>query len=172
MSVVEGLGKALGAEVFTTGARPPKGRVFTKSKGKLVMLASAVGALLAFLALIVASQTPKAEHYPSQAITNPRSPTEQEALSQPGAAPRMSEKEALEAYGKLPLSFIPNEGQTDKAVRYYAQGAGYGFFFTKEGATLSFAEGKGRGGHALCPRLPGGRSWRYARSPKAAFGGS
>jgi Beta-propeller repeat len=34
-------------------------------------------------------------------------------------------------------------------VRYYAQGAGYGFFFTKGGATLSFAEGKGRGGHAL-----------------------
>ena len=61
----------------------------------------------------------------------------------------MSEKEALDAYGKLPLSFIPNEGQTDEAVRYYAQGAGYGFFFTKEGATLSFAEGKGRGGHAL-----------------------
>jgi hypothetical protein len=46
----------------------------------------------------------------------------------------MSEKEALDAYGKLPLSFIPNEGQsTDEAVRYYAQGAGYGFFFTKGG---------------------------------------
>jgi hypothetical protein len=60
----------------------------------------------------------------------------------------MSEEEALGAYGKLALSFIPNEGQTDQAVRYYAQGAGYGFFFTKEGAMLSFAEGKGRG-HAL-----------------------
>src|ERR687898_2732921 len=60
----------------------------------------------------------------------------------------MSEKEALDAYGKLPLSFVPNEGQTDKAVRYYAQGAGYGFFFTKEGARLSFADGEGRG-HAL-----------------------
>jgi hypothetical protein len=36
----------------------------------------------------------------------------------------------LDVYGKLPLSFVPNEGQTDKAVRYYAQGAGYGFFFT------------------------------------------
>jgi hypothetical protein len=60
----------------------------------------------------------------------------------------MSEKEALDAYAKLPLSFVPNEGQTDKAVRYYAQGAGYGFFFTHKGATLSFAEGKGRG-HAL-----------------------
>jgi hypothetical protein len=68
-------------------------------------------------------------------------------LSQP-AAPQMSEQEALEAYEKLPLSFIPNEGQSDKAVRYYAQGAGYGFFFTHKGARLSFAEGKGRG-HVL-----------------------
>ena len=61
----------------------------------------------------------------------------------------MSEREALDAYGKLPISFVPNEGQTDEAVRYYAQGAGYGFFFTQKGAMLSFAEGKGRGGHAL-----------------------
>ena len=60
----------------------------------------------------------------------------------------MSEEAALDAYGKLPLSFIPNEGQTDEAVRYYAQGAGYGFFFTNDGAMLSFAKGKGRG-HAL-----------------------
>ena len=62
----------------------------------------------------------------------------------------MNEEEALDAYGKLPLSFVPNKGQTDEeAVRYYAQGAGYGFFFTKKGATLSFADGKRRGGHAL-----------------------
>ncbi len=68
----------------------------------------------------------------------------------------MSEREALDAYGKLPLSFIPNEGQiTDEAVRYSAQGAGYGFFFTQEGATLSFAEGKGRGGHALALAFQG-----------------
>jgi hypothetical protein len=33
-------------------------------------------------------------------------------------------------------------------VRYYAQGAGYGFF-TKGGAMLSFTEGKGRDGRAL-----------------------
>ena len=57
----------------------------------------------------------------------------------------MSEQEALDAYEKLPLSFIPNEGQTDKAVRYYAQGAGYSFFFTHKGATLSFADGEGGG---------------------------
>jgi hypothetical protein len=38
---------------------------------------------------------------------------------------QMSESKALNAYKKLPLSFIPNECQTDEAVRYYAQGAGY-----------------------------------------------
>jgi hypothetical protein len=34
-------------------------------------------------------------------------------------------RKAHNAYKKLPLSFIPNESQTDEAVRYYAQGAGY-----------------------------------------------
>jgi hypothetical protein len=56
----------------------------------------------------------------------------------------MSDEEALEAYGKLPLFFVPNEGQTGEAVRYYAQGAGYGFFFTEGGAMLSFVGGEGR----------------------------
>jgi hypothetical protein len=38
----------------------------------------------------------------------------------------MSEEEAFEAYAKLPLSFVPNEGQTsEEVVRYYARGAGY-----------------------------------------------
>ena len=70
-------------------------------------------------------------------------------VSEATVAPQMSEEEALKAYGKLPLSFIPNEGQaTDEAVRYYAQGAGYGFFFTKGGAMLSLADAEGRG-HAL-----------------------
>ena len=38
---------------------------------------------------------------------------------------QMSERKALNAYKKLPHSFIPNESQTDEAVHYYAQGAGY-----------------------------------------------
>jgi hypothetical protein len=85
------------------------------------------------------------------ASTPDQSGTASPVSSEPtAAAPQLSEQEALDAYEKLPLSFIPNEGQTtDEAVRYYAQGAGYGFFFTHKGATLSFAEGKGRGGHTL-----------------------
>jgi hypothetical protein len=149
MSVVAGLGKAAaGAEVLTREARPAMGRAFPKTKRALVMVAVALLVLVAFATLIPASEAPNAGHSYSAASTPDRSgaPVSSEPTA---AAPRMSEREALDAYGKLPLSFIPNEGQTDKAVRYYAQGAGYGFFFTHKGATLSFAEGKGRGGHAL-----------------------
>ncbi|WP_217697922.1 Ig-like domain-containing protein, partial [Sinomonas mesophila] len=59
----------------------------------------------------------------------------------------MSTDSALEAYGKLPLSFVANAGQTDEGVRYYAQGAGFGFFFTEDKAVLSLS--KGDRGHAL-----------------------
>jgi hypothetical protein len=135
---------AAGAEVLT-GTRPARGRAFPgRKKCVLVTAVALVAILAAFAALIPASQAPNAErHHSSVGNTHDQSM----ALSQP-AAPQMSEQEALKAYEKLPLSFIPNEGQTDKAVRYYAQGAGYGFFFTKEGARLYFADGEG-GGHAL-----------------------
>src|SRR5215204_4399649 len=137
---VVGSTASAGAEVLR-GARPARGRAFPGKKKALVVVAVTLLALLAaFAVLIAASNAPNADHHSSAAST-------QHDQSR-AAAPQMSEKEALDAYGKLPLSFIPNEGQTDEAVRYYAQGAGYGFFFTKEGARLSFADGEG-GGHAL-----------------------
>jgi photosystem II stability/assembly factor-like uncharacterized protein len=39
-------------------------------------------------------------------------------------------------YGKLPLSFEANTGQTDSSVKYFARGAGYNVFFTAEEAVL------------------------------------
>jgi hypothetical protein len=129
------LGKAAGAEVLR-GARPARGGAFPGKKA--LVAAVALIAFAAFAILISASETPNADHDYSAGTTHDQS----------RAAPQMSDEEALDAYGKLPLSFIPNEGQTDKVVRYYAQGAGYGFFSTQRGATLSFAQGKGRG-HAL-----------------------
>jgi hypothetical protein len=134
---------AAGIEVLP-GARPARGRTFPGKKWVLVTALALLAILAAFAALIPASQAPNADHlHSSVGNTHDQS----RALSQP-AAPQMSEEEALDAFEKLPLSFIPNEGQTDKAVRYYAQGAGYGFFFTHKGARLSFADGEG-GGHAL-----------------------
>jgi hypothetical protein len=147
MSIVAGVGKAAGAEVPITGARST-GRAFPKTKRALVAAVALLLALAVLAALIPASQAPSAGHSYSAVSTDSRSGAGAAPVSEP-AAPQMSEREALDAYGKLPLSFVPNEGQTDETVRYYAQGAGYGFFFSKEGATLSFAEGKGRGGHAL-----------------------
>jgi hypothetical protein len=144
--VARGVGStaAAGAEVLT-GARPA-GRALPGKKRALVVVALLV-LLAAFAALIAASQAPSAEHHHSSAGSTADQSGVGAPVSQP-AAPQMSEQEALDAYEKLPLSFIPNEGQTDKAVRYYAQGAGYSFFFTHKGATLSFADGEG-GGHAL-----------------------
>jgi hypothetical protein len=147
LSVVAGLAKAAAGTKVLMGTRPARGRLFPRTKRALVV-AVALLALVAFAAMIPASQVPSAEH--SSTGSTDYQPGAAAPVSQP-ATPQMSEEEALDAYEKLPLSFIPNEGQiTEEAVRYYAQGAGYGFFFTKEVATLSFAEGsKGHGGHAL-----------------------
>jgi hypothetical protein len=129
---------AASAEVLR-GSRPVRGRVSPGKKALVVVAVALLALLAAFATLIAASKAPNADHHSSAGSTHDQSRA---------AAPQMSEKEALDAYGNLPLAFVPNEGQTEEAVRYYAQGAGYGFFFTKEGARLSFADGEGRG-HAL-----------------------
>jgi hypothetical protein len=48
----------------------------------------------------------------------------------------------LASYGQLPLSFIPNRGQTDARVRYHAQAAGVQVFLTDNKAIFSFEKGK------------------------------
>jgi Bacterial Ig-like domain (group 1)/Beta-propeller repeat len=53
-----------------------------------------------------------------------------------------SKQQALSAYQKLPLAFVPNAGQTDARVRYSAQRAGMSVFFTRSEAVLAFAKGK------------------------------
>jgi hypothetical protein len=69
---------------------------------------------------------------------------------QPAGASAASERdEVIDAYRKLPLSFVANAGQTDEAVRYYAQGAGYGFFFTPKRAMLSLTKSDQQRGTAL-----------------------
>src|SRR5579863_201310 len=45
------------------------------------------------------------------------------------------------AYGRLPLSFELNEGQTDRRVEYVAHGKGYSLFLTREGAVLALRRG-------------------------------
>jgi hypothetical protein len=63
-------------------------------------------------------------------------------LPPPTAVPSLgsASQHAVGAYEKLPLSFVPNAGQTDPSVRYYAQASGRAFYFTPDRAVFSFSE--------------------------------
>jgi Beta-propeller repeat len=54
----------------------------------------------------------------------------------------MGKQKLRRTYGKLPLLFVPNAGQTERRVRYYAQGAGFAFYLTKHKAVLALNRGK------------------------------
>jgi hypothetical protein len=49
-----------------------------------------------------------------------------------------NEQEVLDAYGNLPLAFVPNAGQTDALVRFSAQTVGAQFHFTETEAVFAF----------------------------------
>src|SRR3982074_2742937 len=42
----------------------------------------------------------------------------------------------VESYGRLPLIFEANEGQTDEQVKFLSRGPGYDLFLTAAGAVL------------------------------------
>jgi hypothetical protein len=45
-------------------------------------------------------------------------------------AQREEKPQVVSNYGKLPLSFEANQGQTDKAVKFFSRGSGYGLYLT------------------------------------------
>src|SRR6266403_654693 len=51
--------------------------------------------------------------------------------------PTKPDSQWREAYGKLPLSFEENVGQTAQEVRYVSRGAGYELFLTPQEAVLA-----------------------------------
>jgi hypothetical protein len=56
----------------------------------------------------------------------------------PGGSVQLNQARALNAFNRLPLSFIANQGQTDPSVRYYHHGAAQSFYFTADKAVLVF----------------------------------
>ena len=51
-----------------------------------------------------------------------------------------TEAQLLEAFGKLPLRFEPNVGQTDPQVDFLARGQGYVLFLTAGEAVMVFEQ--------------------------------
>ncbi len=65
--------------------------------------------------------------------------------SKPAIGPptnRASAAVTKQKYGELPLSFVPNAGQADPAVRYSAQAPGFAVSFAATEALFSFLRGK------------------------------
>ena len=62
-------------------------------------------------------------------------------------------------YGKLPLSFEANQGQTDPQVRFLSRGQGYSLFLTDQAAVLALTNSGGQvKGDAFV------KHWRYLRN--------
>ena len=101
---------------------------WTSVQGRPARRGNGIGVLVLFVVVVVAA-----------VVAASRSPAPFSKAS--------AENKALASYGKVPLLFVPNEGQADRRVRYYAQGGGHAFYFTRNKAVLSFT--KGRRGVAL-----------------------
>ena len=87
----------------------------------------------------------------------------------PTAGPSsLSKAQVAESYGRLPLFFTENQGQTDPQVKFYTRGQGHAVFFTPEGMVLSLSrasddakrsgkkKGKGKGDQELVQLRPQG----------------
>lgn len=55
----------------------------------------------------------------------------------PGGVDGSADTKIVESYGKLPLSFEANRGQTDSRVQFISRGQGYTLFLTSREAVLS-----------------------------------
>ena len=69
---------------------------------------------------------------------NPRTAAVARSHASP-ALERASRMKAAETYGRLPLTFEANRGQTDSRVKYMSRGQGYTLFLTNSEAVLSMA---------------------------------
>src|SRR3989442_1273070 len=56
-------------------------------------------------------------------------------------SPQATKPQVLAAYGKLPLSFEANQGQTEPQVKFLSRGSGYTLFLTSTEAVLVLREG-------------------------------
>jgi hypothetical protein len=115
---------------------------------KLVLTSLAALSLLALLALLAHPEPLKhalrafraATHGP--VVTSPAKPSPNAAMRSAAEA----RPAVLAAYGRLPLGFEINEGQTDRNVKFLTRGSGYTLFLTGNEAVLSLRQPRRRRG--------------------------
>jgi Beta-propeller repeat len=93
-------------------------------------------------------------------------------LQDRGAAPRgradiqrqATQSRLVQSYGKLPLSFEANRGQTDSQVKFLSRGSGYTLFLTRDEAVLALRGSDPRGGAAPAAHQPSAAGSEVQRS--------
>src|SRR5947208_13376018 len=86
----------------------------------------------------------------------------------PGQLDAASQARLAEAYGKLPLSFEANQGQTDRRVKFLSRGSGYTLLLTGDEAVLALETSRKSKVESRKPRPEPGSANLLSRS--AAFG--
>ena len=94
-------------------------------------------ALTGAIALIVAITWTTARPTVSQNLRAAQSAAPQVPASLQNQVPASDRARIAETYGKLPLSFEANQGQSDKQVKFLSRGQGYTLFLTGDEAVLS-----------------------------------
>src|SRR6266478_4930588 len=102
----------------------------TRSSWVKSLTIAIVGMLISGLWLLTTFRTPE-KHAAKEEVSVVA------AREASGSAGRNQDSKWLEAYGKLPLSFEENVGQTAQEVRYVSHGAGYELFLTPQEAVLT-----------------------------------
>lgn len=104
-----------------------------QTKSPLVRIAAVVGAVSIILTLFVLINIERPAHSSRKVSTNQMATT-----ATPGTLPSAAQKKDWSyEYGKLPLAFEVNQGQTASEVRFLAHGAGYQLFLTGQEAVLT-----------------------------------
>jgi hypothetical protein len=73
----------------------------------------------------------------SRSLPEPSLSAKARAAGQAHSVPKAVSRSIAEMYGKLPLSFEANQGQTSSQVKFIARGPGYVLFLTGDEAVLS-----------------------------------
>src|SRR5438132_7095066 len=63
-------------------------------------------------------------------------------LTKPAGSAEATQARLAESYGKIPLSFEANQGQTDPRVKFLSRGSGYTLFLTSDEAVLALRSQK------------------------------
>jgi hypothetical protein len=100
-----------------------------------VLWSTAIAACLVSGLFVVLTKVPATSKHVAQGLhSNPA------AFPADPAEPRL-----VEAYGKLPLSFEANQGQTERQVKFLSRGSGYSLFLTGNEAVLALRKSNSNG---------------------------